>query len=92
VVPALSTGVCEPRRMIDESREIDVVVQRIADRFPDLPVAQVREQVMAELDAFDDAQVRDFVPLLVENAVMDTLRASLDPAPVARPDLDAAGA
>jgi hypothetical protein len=72
--------------MTDESREIDVVVQRISDRFPDLPVEQVREQVLAELDAFDDAQVRDFVPLLVENAVMDTLRATSDPEPVVVPE------
>ncbi len=72
--------------MTDESREIDVVVQRIADRFPDLPTGQVREQVLAELEAFDDAHVRDFVPLLVENAVMDTLRATDDPEPVVVPD------
>ena len=72
--------------MTDESREIDVVVQRIADRFPDLPVAQVREQVLVELDAFDDAHVRDFVPVLVENAVMDTLRATADPTPVVVPE------
>lgn len=78
--------------MNDESREIDVVVQRIADRFPDLPVDQVREQVLAELDAFDDANVRDFVPLLVENAVTDTLRASLDPEPVGVADEGASGA
>ncbi|MCB7135216.1 three-helix bundle dimerization domain-containing protein [Cellulosimicrobium marinum] len=72
--------------MTDESREIDVVVQRIADRFPQLPTDEVREQVLAELDRFDDAHVRDFVPVLVENAVMDTLRSSLDPTPVATTD------
>jgi hypothetical protein len=42
--------------------------------------------VYAELEVFDDAHVRDFVPVLVENAVMDTLRASLEPTPIVPPE------
>ncbi|MBD8078843.1 three-helix bundle dimerization domain-containing protein [Cellulosimicrobium arenosum] len=68
---------------VDEEREIEVVVQRIADRFPGLDTGDVRAQVLAELEVFGDAHVRDFVPVLVENAVMDTLRASMDPEPLA---------
>ncbi|MBD5785292.1 hypothetical protein IF650_03780 [Cellulosimicrobium terreum] len=70
----------------DEAREIDVVVQRITERFPGMGAADVRAQVLAELESFGDAHVRDFVPVLVENAVMDTLRASTDPTPVVPPD------
>ncbi|WP_251152484.1 three-helix bundle dimerization domain-containing protein [Cellulosimicrobium sp. Marseille-Q4280] len=70
----------------DETREIDVVVQRIADRFPGVDPDDVRAQVHAELEVFDDAHVRDFVPVLVENAVMDTLRASLEPTPIVPPE------
>lgn len=58
----------------DEDREIDVVVERVSTRFPDVPVDDVREQVLAELGRYQAAHVRDFVPVLVENAVMDVLR------------------
>ncbi len=58
----------------DEDREIDVVVERVSTRFPDVPMEDVREQVLAELGRYQAAHVRDFVPVLVENAVMDVLR------------------
>lgn len=58
----------------DEDREIDVVVERISTRFPDVPVDDVRDQVLAELGRYQTAHVRDFVPVLVENAVSDVLR------------------
>lgn len=58
----------------DESREIEMVVSRLADRFPDAAASQIRAAVQAELAHFDDAHVRDFVPVLIENTVSDTLR------------------
>ncbi|MDM7853897.1 three-helix bundle dimerization domain-containing protein [Cellulomonas alba] len=58
----------------DESREIDAVVARLSDRFPDADSGQIRAAVAAELAGFDDATVRDFVPVLVESAVSDRLR------------------
>ena len=70
----------------DEARDLEAVVRRVTDRFPDVDAADVRAQVHAELRAFGDAHVRDFVPVLVENAVMDTLRASADPTPLVPPD------
>jgi len=70
----------------DEERDLDVVVRRVADRFPGIDPEHVRAQVLAELDAFDGVPVRDFVPVLVENAVMDTFRASADPTPIVPPD------
>ena len=36
----------------DEDREIDVVVERVSTRFPDVPVDDVREQVLAELGRY----------------------------------------
>ena len=58
----------------DEDREIDVVVERASPRFPDGPGDAVRELGLAELGRYQAAHVRDFVPVLVENAVMDVLR------------------
>ncbi|GII98115.1 hypothetical protein CLV28_1458 [Sediminihabitans luteus] len=62
-----------------ESQEIEDVVARVHARFPDVSPQDVREQVRAELGRHGDATVRDFVPVLVEHAVMDTLRASARP-------------
>jgi len=61
----------------DEDREVDVVVERIGARFPDVPVDDVRAQVLAELGRYQTAHVRDFVPVLVENAVSDVLRSGV---------------
>ncbi|MBN0039331.1 hypothetical protein JN535_03975 [Cellulosimicrobium cellulans] len=63
----------------DEDREIDVVVERISARFPDVPADDVRDQVLAELGRYQTAHVRDFVPVLVENAVTDVLRSGTRP-------------
>ncbi|BDZ43251.1 hypothetical protein GCM10025865_25500 [Paraoerskovia sediminicola] len=60
-----------------EAAEIDDVVTRVAVRFPDVPEADIREQVEAEAARHSDAHVRDFVPVLVENAVMSTMRAGV---------------
>lgn len=58
----------------DESREIDAVVSRLTASFPDADPREVRAAVEAERARFDDAAVRDFVPVLVESAVSDGLR------------------
>ncbi|MFB8227405.1 three-helix bundle dimerization domain-containing protein [Cellulosimicrobium sp. NPDC055967] len=70
--------------MEDEDREIDVVVERISARFPEVPVDDVREQVLAELGRYQTPHVRDFVPVLVENAVSDVLRSCNRPPRPAR--------
>lgn len=57
----------------DEGRAIDEVVDRIAMRYPNLSSELIREQVDAQLAAFDGSTVRDFVPILVEHATVDLL-------------------
>jgi hypothetical protein len=53
------------------------VVQRLAERFPHTPEERIRALTVEEFESFDDAHVRDFVPVLVERAVAERL----DPTP-----------
>ena len=47
----------------DESRELDVVVARLDARFRDAGRDEIRTIVRTELGRYDDATVRDFVPI-----------------------------
>jgi ribosomal protein L12E/L44/L45/RPP1/RPP2 len=70
---------------MDEQEEhvaIDTVVDRIAARFPTVEREHIRSLVDAEAATLDDAQVRDFIPVLVEHHVMEQLRAIHEPAPL----------
>ena len=51
---------------IDEDAAIQDVIDRLAERFPKLPPTQIADAVFEARDSFARAQVRDFVPLLVE--------------------------
>jgi hypothetical protein len=62
----------------DESGELDAVVARLVGKFPDADPGQIRADVQAQLARFDRATVRDFVPVLIENAVSDKLRETYD--------------
>ncbi|MEZ0448771.1 three-helix bundle dimerization domain-containing protein [Cellulomonas sp. ICMP 17802] len=59
----------------DEGHAIDEVVDRLAQRFPDIPAVTVREVVEAQLAQFAGSPVRDFVPVLVEHEALELLRA-----------------
>ncbi|GAA1942289.1 three-helix bundle dimerization domain-containing protein [Microbacterium deminutum] len=54
------------RDAINEDAAIEDVIERLAERFPRLPHAQIVDAVYAARDSFARAQVRDFVPVLVE--------------------------
>ncbi|RHA37558.1 three-helix bundle dimerization domain-containing protein [Cellulomonas rhizosphaerae] len=58
----------------DEDKAIAEVVERVAEKFPDVEPEVVRETVDAKVDEFEGAAVRDFVPVLVEHEVTDELR------------------
>lgn len=58
----------------DEARELDAVVARLAEHFPDARSDEIRKGVDAEFARFKEAEVRDFVPVLVESRVSDRLR------------------
>ena len=51
---------------IDEDAAMEDVIERLAERFPKLPPTQIVDAVHAARDSFARAQVRDFVPVLVE--------------------------
>ncbi len=57
---------------VDEREAVEHVFQRLIARFPDVPAATVRETVHKVHDELD-GPVRDYVPLLVENAARNAL-------------------
>jgi hypothetical protein len=59
----------------DEDRAIDEVVSRLSEKFPSLTPEHVEEVVEEELHRFDGGRVRDFVPVLVERAAKQRLKA-----------------
>ncbi|WP_337975445.1 hypothetical protein [Cellulomonas sp. NTE-D12] len=58
---------------------LDEVVERVAARHPEVDRLRVRERVGHHIAHFEDARVRDFVPLLVEHRVLDELRGAHRP-------------
>jgi hypothetical protein len=50
----------------DEAAQIDEVIVRVAATYPDISTADVTRFVQTMHTGFDDAKVREFVPLLVE--------------------------
>lgn len=49
-----------------EELGIDEVIDRLAEKYPDVDRGRIREIVDEEHRAFDGRPVRDFVPVLVE--------------------------
>jgi hypothetical protein len=57
-----------------EEVDVEHVVERLTEKYSDLP-AEVVEETVAEIhESFDDAAVRDFVPRLVEHDANEKLR------------------
>ena len=56
------------RQASGEQDAIRHVAARLARQFPDLPAEQVERAVYGNYGNFDDSPVRDFVPVLVEQA------------------------
>ncbi len=60
----------------NEDAAVEHVVQRLTERFPNVS-PQVVEDTVADLHGgFDDATVRDFVPVIVEHDAKAKLRES----------------
>jgi hypothetical protein len=57
---------------LDEREAVEQVLQRLTSRFPDVPAETVRRTVDKVHDELD-GPVRDYVPLLVENAARSAL-------------------
>jgi hypothetical protein len=60
----------------DDQRAVDELRTDLARSFPSIPAAQrVNSTIDAELNQYDRATVRDFVPLLLQRQVAKKLRA-----------------
>ncbi|TFC85279.1 hypothetical protein E3T28_06715 [Cryobacterium sinapicolor] len=58
----------------DELQAVEKVVDRLTERFPDVPRSRVERAVREEHEAFSGRPIRDFVPVLVEHGVKERLR------------------
>jgi hypothetical protein len=59
--------------VIEELRALGAVVDRLAERFPEVPRDEIEQTVQQEHRSLDSGKVRDFVPILVEHAARDRL-------------------
>ena len=59
----------------EEEREVEAVVHRLVDRFPEVSRDHVAEVVVGAHDELDGNPIRDFVPVLVEHEARERLRA-----------------
>jgi hypothetical protein len=56
------------RRAQNEDDAIRQVVRRLAGQFPELSVEEIQRAVRGKYESFTGSRIRDFVPVLVENA------------------------
>ncbi|WP_426999073.1 three-helix bundle dimerization domain-containing protein [Pseudarthrobacter sp. N5] len=54
--------------MDDELKAVEMVVDRLAERFPHVPRPSIEQAVREEHKALDGGRIRDYVPVLVEHA------------------------
>jgi hypothetical protein len=57
-----------------EDRAIRQVVDRLAERFPEVDTAEIAQAVDESRPEFDGSPIRDFVPLFVERSARHRLR------------------
>ena len=58
----------------EENRAIHEVVDRLAKQFPELPADEVETAIKQTRPEFDQAPIRDFIPLFVERGAKARLR------------------
>ncbi|MEU0494522.1 three-helix bundle dimerization domain-containing protein [Mycobacterium sp. NPDC006124] len=58
---------------LSEQAALSQVEQRLTSRYIDLPADRIQSAVQAAHERFEDSKIRDFVPLLVERRVRETL-------------------
>lgn len=59
---------------INEEVAMREIVDRLSEKYPQLPRARVSEVVADVLGSMQDAKVRDFVPVLVEREAKQRLK------------------
>jgi hypothetical protein len=57
-----------------EQAAIDGVAERLKEKHPDLDAAHIDRLVKAEYDRMLSARLRDYIPVLVEHQVKQTIR------------------
>ncbi|WP_243768936.1 three-helix bundle dimerization domain-containing protein [Leifsonia sp. TF02-11] len=65
--------------LADESVALEHAAERLSARFPDVPREDIDRLVEEHSEEYDDAPVRDFVPVLVEHEVKAELRENAEP-------------
>jgi hypothetical protein len=58
-----------------ESKALEYVRQNMQHRYPGVPAEAIAERMRQVHQRYDDAPIRDFVPLLVERELTRQLRA-----------------
>ena len=61
----------------DEAAQIAEVIARVSATYPDISTPDIERVVQTVHTGFDDAKVREFIPLLVERKVRAVLALSL---------------
>jgi hypothetical protein len=77
-VCALADGDVQPRELSmakepDEGQALDRVAERLAARYPQMQPDTIRSLVFQTHQQFEGSPIRDYVPLLVERAVRESL-------------------
>lgn len=60
---------------ISESQQLAALVGRLLEHFPTASADEIRALVEEERSRLEGSRVRDYVPVLIEHAVRDRLRA-----------------
>jgi len=60
--------------VVDPASRLDAAEATLASEFPSVPADTIHALVVRESHAYDDARVRDFIPLLVTRTVRTRLR------------------
>ena len=72
--PERGRSVTRMEKAENEDAAIHHVVDRLTSRFPSVPPDDIEARVAEVHESFDDAPVRDFVPVIVEHDVKAQLR------------------
>lgn len=59
---------------VDEVSQLRSVEAALVEKFPAIPAERVAAEIDRALHSYDGAKIRNFVPVLVQHEVTDTLR------------------
>ncbi|MEV0900704.1 three-helix bundle dimerization domain-containing protein [Actinoplanes sp. NPDC049802] len=62
-----------------EVQALDRVARAVQERYPDVPAETIARRLRTAHQQYELAPIRDFVPLLVERALVAELRTGLPP-------------